>query len=116
MSEPPPPFQPEYYSVVPGSTPPPAGLAVASMVCGIVSIPLLCAWPVAIPLGIVAVVLGFVAKGHVRRGTGGGSGMAMAGIICGAVPLVFVAVVILVAIAAAITAALASSGGTVHHP
>ena len=86
----PPPLQPNYYT--PQGPPPPSGLAIASMVCGILSIPLLCAWPVSIPLAVVAVVLGLVARGQVRRGVAGGGGMAIAGIVCGAVPLAAVAV------------------------
>ena len=109
----PPPLQPNYYTPPPGQ-PPPAGLAVASMVCGIVSIPLLCFWPVSIPLAIVAVVLGLIARGQVRRGTAGGGGMAVAGIVCGAIPLVIVLVGICIVVVLAI-AGSASSGVRVHH-
>jgi hypothetical protein len=60
----------------------PSGLAVASMVCGIVSVPLLCIWFMALPLAIVALILGIIARNAVRRGEAGGGGMATAGIAC----------------------------------
>ncbi len=68
----------------------PKGMAIASMVCGICSIPFLCIWYLAIPAAIVAVVLGFIARAKAKRGEAAGSGMAMAGIICGSVALLLV--------------------------
>lgn len=53
------------------------------MVVGIVSVALCLYWFLAIPLGIVAVILGVIA-----RGRGVGAGMALAGIITGAVGFV----------------------------
>ena len=86
----PPPLQPNYYGQEPGAPPPSAGLAIASMVCGIVSLPMLCLWPLSIPLAIVAVVLGIIAKRQARRGIAGGVGMATAGIVCGTITLVVI--------------------------
>src|SRR5260370_11873730 len=91
---PPPPFQPQPYPMVPGGMP---GMrdagATAALVCGIVSGALTafgcCTYGLvelaALPLGIVAVVLGFRAPSRIAQsqGTLGGSGQALAGIITG---------------------------------
>jgi hypothetical protein len=69
-------------------TPPPAkpmGLAVTSMILGILSIPICCLWFISAPLGIVAIVLGIMAKNAADRGEAGGRGMALTGIITGAI-------------------------------
>lgn len=63
------------------------GLGIASMVCGIVAIPIMCCTNVgsalSIVLGIVAVVLGIIQiKSHEKRG------MAIAGIVCGAIAVI----------------------------
>ena len=97
----PPPLQPEYYT--PQHHPqPPAGMAVASLVCGIASLPMLFVCYVGIPLAIVAVVLGIIARRQARRGVAGGQGMATAGVICGGVTLalvgVFIGVVVVFAV------------------
>ncbi len=94
---PPPPqqYQPAYaqpYASAPPGVVPDAQYAMPAMVLGILS---LCLLPLAcfcgfgefivIPLGIVAVVLGFMARGRIAasQGTLGGSGKALAGIITG---------------------------------
>ena len=59
------------------------GLAIASMICGIASIVLCCFTYFALILSIAAIVLGIVSK----KKTTEGSGMALAGIITGAVGL-----------------------------
>uniref|UniRef100_UPI0007C74D1F DUF4190 domain-containing protein n=1 Tax=Streptomyces graminilatus TaxID=1464070 RepID=UPI0007C74D1F len=64
------------------------GLGTASLVVGISSAVLFCLWPLAIVLGILAVVLGLVARGRARRGQATNGGQALAGIICGAVAIV----------------------------
>ena len=98
MATPPPLQQPNYYGPGDGSDrPPPAGMAVASMVCGIVSVPLLCLWPVAVVLAIVAIVLGLMARGQARRGVASGRGMATAGVVCGGVTIGVVVAIVLVA-------------------
>jgi hypothetical protein len=51
------------------------GLAIASLVCGIVG----CFWIT----GIVAIVLGFVARNQIEQSGEQGAGMALAGIILG---------------------------------
>lgn len=83
------PVTPGYQGPVPGA-PKPAGMAIASMVLGIISIPIFCIWYVSIPCAIVGIILGFVAKGKVKRGEGGGGGMATAGIVCGIVAIALV--------------------------
>jgi hypothetical protein len=81
---------------------PSTGMAVAAMVLGIVALALFCLWYVSIPCGIVAIVLGVVARRRVAEGTGGGRGMATAGLICGVISIVL-ALLILALIAAGVT-------------
>lgn len=82
-----------------GSPAPSSGLAVGALVAGIVSIlTFLCGF-LAIPAGIAAVVLGFVALNKVKAGTGGGRGLAIAGLACGAVGGVLSLIVTIAAIA-----------------
>ncbi len=68
--------------------PPAPGLAVASMVLGIVSIPTCFAWGLGIIPGILAVIFGFVARSQGAVGSRPGSGQALAGIILGMIPIV----------------------------
>jgi hypothetical protein len=81
-SYPPPPPQP--YS---GFTPPPTGprnaLGVAALVIAIIA--LVFCWSVAggVVLGICAVIIGFVARGRVKRGEATNGGIAIAGIVLG---------------------------------
>ena len=79
----------------PGShdAPPPAsGMAIASMILGIISIPLsifgICLWWLSGPCAIIAVILGHLSHNQARRGEAGGGGMAIAGFVCGYVALV----------------------------
>ncbi len=71
------------------------------MVCGIASIPALCIpgigylTPIA---AIVAIVLGFIARGKVKRGEAGGGGMALAGIILGFIYFAVAAVLLIVVV------------------
>ena len=95
---PPPAPTPEWQDQPIGSNtpfqPPPAGaaggenktLAVVSLVCGIVSL-LCCSWFV---VGLAAVITGFIARKNIKADPGQytGSGMALAGIICGAISMV----------------------------
>lgn len=75
--------------------PPSQGVAIGSMVCGILGFVGCCFWPVAGPLAIVAIVLGFVAMGKVKADPSsfGGKGMAKAGVILGFLGLLAVAAV-----------------------
>ena len=57
-----------------------SGLAIASMVCGILSIVLCCVWYLSAILAIAAIVMGII--NNVKKM--GGKGMAIAGIVTGA--------------------------------
>lgn len=65
------------------------GLAITSLVLGILGLfPLIL---FNLPLSILALVFGFVARSQIAAtgGIQGGSGLALAGILCGAIGLVF---------------------------
>jgi len=65
------------------------GLSIASMVLGIVSIPLYFCYGAGLLLGIPAIITGFIARNQIKQ-TGGkqkGNGMALAGIITGGIPV-----------------------------
>jgi hypothetical protein len=62
-------------------------MAIGSLITGILSIPACCIWFLSIPLGLCAVILGFIAKGKITRGQATGSGLATAGIITGGLGL-----------------------------
>ncbi|MGW1147622.1 DUF4190 domain-containing protein [Streptomyces sp. NPDC002454] len=78
--------------------PPQNGLGVASMVLGIVALVLFCAWPLAIVVGILAVVLGGVGRSRANRGLASNPGQALAGIICGAAGTVLAVALLVVLI------------------
>jgi hypothetical protein len=70
------------------TTEPANGLAVASMIVGIASIPsTLFFWFFSIPIAIIAIVLGIVGRGEAGTRSGTGRGQATAGIICGCVTI-----------------------------
>jgi len=79
-------------------TPPPGGyaapvaatggtnvLAIVSLVAGILGLLLLCAFlgPISFVFGVVAAVLGFVARNQIKQRGQGGSGLATAGLVIG---------------------------------
>jgi hypothetical protein len=81
-----------------GYTPPPSqssGMAIASMILGILSIPLMSAYCFGVLPAILAVVLGHVARGKARRNEAGGAGMALAGVICGYISIALVFALVL---------------------
>lgn len=81
--------QPGYSGYGPGyGTPRPKGLAIASMVCGIVSLLLWCFPLLGLPVGIAAVVTGVLARRKIQEGVADGDGMALAGLITGIIGLV----------------------------
>lgn len=84
---PPPPPQP-YAGWTPPPTGPKNGLGIASLVIAIVGLVLV--WSVfgGVILGTVAIVIGFVAHGRVRRGEANNGGVAIAGIVLGVLALV----------------------------
>ncbi|MGB0436157.1 MAG: DUF4190 domain-containing protein [Mycobacterium sp.] len=97
-SYPPPPPQ---YGGYPGGYPPPAaaapknGLGVASLVVAIIA---LFSVVGGIVLGVVAVILGFLGRGRVKRGEADNGGVAIAGIVLGLLSIVVSIVVIAIAV------------------
>jgi hypothetical protein len=91
-SGPPPMYQPP----PPGK---PQGMAIASMVLGVVGLLSFCNWRISIPCAVLAIVLGFVAKGKIKSGEAGGDGMVKAGIILGFVSVALSLIVTLLFIA-----------------
>lgn len=94
--------------------PPPAGaggenktLAIISLVCGILSL-ICCSW--FIP-GIAAIVIGFIARSKANSDPAnyGGAGLAMGGIITGAISVVLGVIVIILYLAGALAGTLGSS-------
>jgi len=81
--------------------------AMVSLVCGIIALALVpfgcCTYGIteiaSIPLAIVAVVFGFRARGALAKNPSlGGSGKAMAGLICGIVAIALAIIVVIVAL------------------
>lgn len=87
---------PGYYPPQAAQTPS-NGLGTAGMVCGIVSIAL--CWTILVGgvLGILGVIFGSIGKARAKRGAATNGGMALAGIITGAIGIV-AAIVIIVAV------------------
>ncbi|MCH9666555.1 MAG: DUF4190 domain-containing protein [Actinomycetia bacterium] len=111
MSEPP---QPPQYGAYPGGYPPPPrygdygggypppgagapknGLGVASLVVAIIA---LFSVVGGVVLGVVAIILGFLGRGRVKRGEANNGGVAMAGIVLGVLSIIVSIVVIGIAI------------------
>jgi lysylphosphatidylglycerol synthetase-like protein (DUF2156 family) len=98
QTPPPPGYPPGAY---PGHQPPPAqggsvGLAIASMICGIISLICFCAWYISMPLAIIAIILGVIAKNQAERGQAGGRGMALAGLICGSIGVLLAIIMLII--------------------
>ena len=77
----------------------PAGMAIASLVMGIVSI--LGALPlsfITIVVALVGLILGIIALRKVRKGTGGGKGMAIGGVVTSAIGFILSVVVLVLLI------------------
>src|SRR3954464_4311695 len=75
------------------------GRAVASLVLGIISIPTFFFWPVAITLGVLAIVIGTMARTDARKLGYTNTGQAKAGVICGIAGIVL-AIGLIVVVAA----------------
>ena len=89
-------------------TPKTSGVAIASMVTGICSLPLMLGCGAfGLPLPIVAVVLGHVARGHISAQPGAlqGRGMALTGLITG-----YVSIGLMVSVGLLMAAALMAGG------
>lgn len=63
------------------------GMAITSLVLGVLGIPLLSAWPLTVLPAALALVFGYVARAQIRRCGELGGGMAIAGIVLGWVTL-----------------------------
>jgi uncharacterized membrane protein len=87
---------PDYYS--PQNSQQSSGMAVASMVLGIVALVLFCIPYVSFPCGVVGLVLGVVAGGKARRGEAAGAGMARAGVVCSTIAAALAVLLIILAI------------------
>lgn len=93
---PPPQYGPQY-----GGYPPPApaapknGLGTASLVVAIISLFSIFG---GIVLGVVAVILGFLGRGRVKRGEADNGGIAMAGIVLGVLSIVVSVAAIAIAV------------------
>ncbi|MHC3473000.1 DUF4190 domain-containing protein [Streptomyces sp. 7R007] len=73
----------------PGLPPQPSnGMGTASLVLGIIAAVVFCLWPIAIILGALALIFGFIARARAARGEATNPGQALAGIICGAAGIV----------------------------
>ncbi|RKN44464.1 DUF4190 domain-containing protein [Micromonospora endolithica] len=85
--------------------PSPAGqqntLGLVAMILGIASIPLACCH-LGIPLGIAALVTGWLGKQKADRGLAANNGQALAGLICGGIAVVLGAIYLVLAIASAV--------------
>lgn len=83
--------------------PPSQGMAIGSMICGILGLVICCFWPVAGPLALVAIILGHITMSKIRANPAatGGKGMARVGLVTGYLAIVaviaFLAVVMWVA-------------------
>lgn len=65
------------------------GLAIASIVCGIVGLLLICLCYIGLPLSIAALVMGVVALGQINTRNQEGRGLAITGIVTGIVSIGF---------------------------
>ncbi|MGW1955534.1 hypothetical protein ACWCPI_22760 [Streptomyces sp. NPDC001920] len=64
------------------------GMGTAGLVLGIISAVIFCLWPVAIVVGILALIFGTIGRVKASRGEATNPGQALAGIICGAAGVV----------------------------
>ncbi|MDN3262919.1 DUF4190 domain-containing protein [Streptomyces sp. CSDS2] len=75
------------------------GMGTASLVLGILSDICFLAWPLALVLGVLAIIFGALGRGKAKRGEATNPGVALAGLICGATGVVLVLIVFAVLIA-----------------
>ncbi|MET8942915.1 DUF4190 domain-containing protein [Streptomyces sp. NPDC004542] len=64
------------------------GMGTAALSLGILAAICFCLWPLAIVLGVLAVIFGGIGRGKARRGEATNGGQALAGIVCGAAGIV----------------------------
>ncbi|SCL19436.1 protein of unknown function [Micromonospora nigra] len=78
-------------------------LGLVSMILGIASIPLGCCLYLGLPLGIAAVVTGWLGKQKADQGLASNAGQAKAGLICGAVGAGLTVLLLVLAVVANVT-------------
>jgi hypothetical protein len=80
-------------------TPPASGMAIASLVLGIVALLSFCMFHIGViiglPCAILALVFGILVRPKVNSGQMGGKGMALAGIICGSIYLALLVIAVI---------------------
>ena len=88
------------------------GLAVASMICGIAGLVLMCGMIGFLPAA-AGVILGFVARSQINQsgGVAGGSGMALAGIITGGIAVGLSILVIVLYLGFGVLGTILNNGG-----
>jgi len=82
-----------------GPQPQQNNLGLISMILGIASIPFVCICYLGVPLGIAAMVLGFLGKQKADQGLAANRGQAMAGLICGASALILTVLLVVLSVA-----------------
>lgn len=101
---------PGSYGAPSGGPPPTSGLAIASMVLGIVSVVFGCCWctygVISIPSGIAACIMGFIALNQINSGAASGKGMAIAGLVCGGIGVVLAILFFVLVMVGAVTGSL----------
>lgn len=95
------PAQPMYNAPM-QPTVPGKGMAITSMVLGIVSLALFCVWYLALPCAIVGLILGGMAMNKAKA-AGMKSGMAVAGVVCSCIALGVAIIFMIIGIAACST-------------
>ncbi len=82
-----------------GTSGPSSGLAIGALAAGVVALLMFWCAFIGVPVGIAAVVLGVVALNKVKAGTGGGRGLALAGVITGGLAILVSVVLVVAAVA-----------------
>ncbi|PJN09859.1 hypothetical protein CG723_21475 [Streptomyces sp. CB01635] len=84
----------------PGMQPQPAnGMGVAALTLGIISAAAFILWPIAIIVGVLAIIFGAIGRAKASRGEATNRGQALAGLICGIAGLVLALVMMFFVIA-----------------
>jgi Domain of unknown function (DUF4190)/GYF domain 2 len=110
------PVSPQHVMHPMGAAPKNSGLALASMICGIVAIPLDFCCYLGIPCGIAAIICGHMALSQIKKSPVPleGKGMAIAGLICGYVALLIMMLFIAFIVVVGISGSMAEGIKTTH--
>jgi hypothetical protein len=84
---------------MPGA-PLPKGMAIASLILGIVSLVICFIWYVSIPCGVVAIILGAISISKCNKGEAAGKGMATAGLVLGIIGVVLIGILVIIGVSA----------------